>query len=77
MSIPLWESTDVVRFSYDPDENEFRFQCPHRQTAHRLPLDPERGWVIVQVDPLTVTPSIHCLDCGCHGFITNGEWIAV
>lgn len=23
----------------------------------------------------TVTPSIHCLDCGTHGFITNGQWI--
>jgi hypothetical protein len=25
---------------------------------------------------LTVTPSIHWTDCGCHGFITDGEWVA-
>lgn len=22
----------------------------------------------------TLTPSILCLDCGLHGFVTNGEW---
>lgn len=32
-------------------------------------------WRVVQAEPLTVTPSIHCLACGTHGWITNGEWI--
>jgi hypothetical protein len=38
-------------------------------------LDPA-GHVIVTVDPLTVSPSILCLDCGLHGFIRDGRWIS-
>lgn len=41
-----------------------------------MPLHPDKGWVITQRDPLTVVPSIHLLDCGCHGWITNGEWVS-
>lgn len=42
----------------------------------RLPLS-DRGWKVVSTDPLTVTPSILCGSCGCHGFITAGKWISV
>lgn len=41
-------------------------------TAPALILD--AGHVVQQEDPLTVTPSILCADCGLHGFITNGIW---
>lgn len=34
------------------------------------------GHRVVQADPLTITPSILCADCGLHGFITNGVWTA-
>lgn len=71
--IPMWEPTDVVRFSYDA-EHDLRFQCPHHPTAHRLPLGPPDGWQIVQAEPLTVRPSILIRDCGCHGFIVEGKW---
>lgn len=40
-----------------------------------LPLGPD-GWTVTATDPLTVTPSVHCQECGMHGFITNGEWVA-
>lgn len=40
-----------------------------------LPLHETTGWVIVQREPLTVTPSIHLVNCGCHGFITDGKWV--
>ena len=33
-------------------------------------------WTIVQAEPLSVTPSIHCLECGTHGFITDGKWVS-
>jgi hypothetical protein len=39
-----------------------------------LPLDLAR-WTLVQTEPLTVTPSILCDECGVHGFISNGEWV--
>lgn len=33
--------------------------------GHRIELD----------DPLTISPSILCPDCGTHGFIRNGRWV--
>lgn len=32
-------------------------------------------WQVVQVEPLTVTPSINCTACGTHGWIRNGQWV--
>lgn len=34
------------------------------------------GHQVVSMDPLTIEPSILCPDCGTHGFIRHGEWIA-
>lgn len=43
--------------------------------APRLQLD--HGHQIVSTDPVTITPSILCDDCGLHGFITEGAWLNV
>ncbi|MDP3403600.1 MAG: hypothetical protein Q8S03_02850, partial [Brevundimonas sp.] len=32
-------------------------------------------WTLVSEDPLTITPSVHFVDCGEHGFITAGRWV--
>lgn len=40
--------------------------------APALRLD--EGHSVVSADPLTITPSILCPDCGLHGFITAGRW---
>lgn len=32
-------------------------------------------WSIRQLDPLTITPSFVCDDCGDHGIIRNGTWV--
>lgn len=40
-----------------------------------LPLYAD-GWTLVSADPITVTPSVQCGACGCHGYITNGEWVS-
>lgn len=40
----------------------------------KLPLGPD-GWTLVSTDPLTVTPSIRCVECDTHGFITDGRWV--
>lgn len=42
--------------------------------APRLVLDGPSGHVITRNDPLTVTPSVACDDCGLHGFIRDGRW---
>lgn len=32
------------------------------------------GHQVLSEDPLTITPSILCPDCGLHGFVTEGLW---
>lgn len=32
-------------------------------------------WEVVSEDPLTLSPSLLCGQCGHHGFIRNGEWV--
>lgn len=40
------------------------------------------AWTLVSLEPLTLSPSIHCLTpydgriCGVHGFVTDGKWVA-
>lgn len=34
-------------------------------------------WDLIQREPLTIAPSLHCLGCGAHGFIREGKWIPV
>jgi hypothetical protein len=41
-----------------------------------LPRGKEKCWTVVQREPLTLVPSILCLACGTHGFITNGVWVS-
>lgn len=36
-----------------------------------------KGWTVEQVEPLTLSPSLHCRVCGDHGFIRNGQWVPV
>lgn len=34
-------------------------------------------WTLESWEPLTVSPSLLCLDCQAHGFIRDGKWIPV
>lgn len=34
------------------------------------------GHKITGTVSITITPSILCQDCGTHGYITNGKWVA-
>lgn len=36
-------------------------------------LDPAH--VVHSVDPLTITASLSCPDCGLHGWVTDGHWV--
>lgn len=38
---------------------------------------PNMLWHITTREPLTVTPSITCQQCGLHGWIKEGKWVAV
>lgn len=35
---------------------------------------PEPQWQVHSLQPLTLSPSVLCRICGCHGFIRNGRW---
>jgi len=39
-------------------------------------LQLDGGHRIEQREPLTISPSILCTDCGTHGFIREGRWAA-
>lgn len=32
-------------------------------------------WTVVSWQPLELSPSLHCLTCGNHGWIKGGKWI--
>ena|ERR1035437_6435042 len=32
-------------------------------------------WKVLQLEPLTLSPSLLCRTCGDHGYITNGKWV--
>jgi hypothetical protein len=49
------------------------YQCEHMGDIAVLPLS-INGWHVVSENPLTVQPSILNVECGCHGFITDGRW---
>lgn len=39
--------------------------------------EPNSGWTHTNTDTperLTITPSIQCVNCGFHGFLTEGKW---
>lgn len=50
-------------------------------TVPRHLVSPADGatWTIVQREPLTLSPSLHCAPalggCGAHGFIRDGAWV--
>lgn len=44
--------------------------------APALQLGPHgTGHQLAAADPLTITPSVLCPDCGTHGYITAGRWV--
>lgn len=40
-----------------------------------IPDDQGRAWTVVQVNPLTLNPSLVCTDCGVHGWVRDGKWV--
>lgn len=66
-----WELKTIPEFYWDGEFN-FWFKCPHMQ---QFEIMPNSVWTMTSEDPLTVTPSIHNIRCGCHGWITDDKWI--
>lgn len=46
-----------------------------RAWANEFKANPIKTWEVVQEDPLTLTPSLLCRQCGDHGYIREGRWV--
>ena len=67
----LFYADGTVRFSHRCDRGE-------RGVIICDPvLQMGNGHRIVTDDPLTIEASILCPDCGTHGWVRDGEWVAV
>ena len=54
-----------------------RHECHRSRDDRTLIIAPALtmpGHVVVSLEPVTITPSILCEDCGLHGFLTDGVW---
>lgn len=72
---------EVMAMLHYPDGTwRFRHDCKEwfydDGQAHRLVCAPELNGahVIETEEPLTISPSILCLDCNTHGFVRNSLW---
>ncbi len=64
----------TARILEDGVHFEWSHVCAHGPDVVMMPHS-GGTWRVVQQDPLTVVPSINCLGCGTHGWITDGRWV--
>lgn len=77
-----------ISFKRDADGNEIGLfewhDCAHDFCAGGIYFDNEharrawpRGpfWTVETREPLTISPSLACGNCGHHGFIRSGVWV--
>lgn len=62
----------------DSDKAMLLLKCPHGEGGVTIKGEMpgnEEGWTVESWEPLTLSPSIHRTECGCHGFIREGKWV--
>jgi len=68
----------ITALHYPSGEVGISHECVLPRSGYRVLYAPKLqlggGHSITSTDPLTVTPSILCGECGRHGFITGGVW---
>ena len=68
----------ITMLSYPSGEWRVQHTCTRPRDGNTLIIAPalqlNAGHSIVSEEPLTVSPSIMCGDCGLHGFVTYGVW---
>lgn len=50
----------------------FAFDVPEYPTSE---LGDHPRWAVESWQPLTLSPSLECVDCGDHGHIREGRWV--
>lgn len=72
-----------IRYENIPDVERLGIivKCPHGEGAVNFDrgdiyktLFNSEWWKVEQEEPLTISPSVLCKPCGCHGFIQEGRW---
>ena len=84
---PGWETrtehgSGVATLHYEDGRIAVEHRCTRQRDGRTLLIAPllnspgqPGGHQVVDVDPLTITPSILCSDSGLHGFNAHGTWI--
>jgi hypothetical protein len=49
-------------------------ECAGAVTFRGKHNPPPPSWLVVSLEPLTLSPSLLCRSCGSHGYIKNGKW---
>jgi hypothetical protein len=82
VQLPEWLVTETLIFLDDQHALQqvangylFIHQAPDGSCCIGGITTGEGGWTIEQVAPLTLSPSVHCLHCGTHGFVRDGKWV--
>ena len=81
-----WSPDRELNPQYDGITDEPRFAliltCPHGDGSIHLDGETQRRvspsspkWTVESWDPLTLSPSLLRMECGCHGFIKAGRWV--
>lgn len=67
----------VRHFDGEIDALEYTHTCLGTSREDAIPLHPAwgRGWRVLSVNPLTLSPSLLCTRCKTHGFIRDGKWV--
>lgn len=86
--VPLgWNEATIVKQVAGPSYRVLFYEDGTVRFEHRCDRGPrgvvicapalqlDGGHVIEQRDPLTISPSILCPDCGTHGFIRARRWV--
>lgn len=83
-----WAPDRALNPQYDgiPDVERWGalIYCPHELTGLatfdgevQRRIDPQSPkWTVESFEPLTLSPSIHRVECGCHGFIRQDRWVS-
>lgn len=58
-----------------PDQRDGSRRCTGGSLTFAGHGWPEPNWTVESLEPLTLSPSLLCRVCGCHGFIREGRWV--
>lgn len=71
---PEGETTTGYWFRHPVPSNELDVE-PGVCTG-RVPITGPQAWTVEKANPLTLSPSVHCVNHNFHGFVRDGKWVS-